>query len=141
MTDKQLDRDIKSYIKEIKSLLICDHKTQSKFIGDIKSRINDHIENGLINNIDDIYKRMGSPHDIAMAFFENADVKKVKKKMNITKIILVGVITALVIWTSVLLGAVIHSYVEEPGYVVDEVVDGEEYNEEIAISSEGEKTE
>lgn len=140
MTDKQLDRDIKNYIKEIKSLLICDYKTQNKFIGDIKSRIDDHIENGLINNIDDVYKRMGSPHDIAMAFFENADVKKVKKKMNITKIILIGVIATLVVWTSVLLGTVIHPYVEEPGYFVDEMVDSEEHNNKV-INSIGEETE
>lgn len=140
MTDKQLDRDIRNYIKEIKSLLICDYKTQNKFIGDIKSRIDDHIENGLINNIDDVYKRMGSPHDIAMAFFENADVKKVKKKMNITKIILIGVITALIMWAVGITAIVIDEHIAGTGYIVDEMVDGENDNEVIG-SSIGEETE
>lgn len=139
MTDKQLDKDIKNYIKEVKSLLICDYKTQNKFIGDIKCRLDEHIENGLIHNIDDVYKRMGTPQDIAKAFFENADVKKVKKKMNITKIILIGVIIALVVWISILLGAVIHPYVEESGYIVDEMVDGEVHND-VIVDSTGEET-
>lgn len=80
MSDKQLDKDVKIYIKEVKSLLICDYKTQKKFIGDIKSRIDEHIESGCVKNIDDIYKQIGTPQDIAKAFFENADVKKSKKE-------------------------------------------------------------
>lgn len=140
MTDKQLDKDIKNYIKEVKSLLICDYKTQNKFIGDIKCRLDEHIENGLIHNIDDVYKRMGTPHDIAKAFFENADVKKVKKKMNITKIVLIGVITALIIWAAGITAVVIDEHISGNGYFVDEMIDGEEYNE-ITVSSIGEETE
>lgn len=131
MSDKQLDKDVKIYIKEVKSLLICDYKTQKKFIGDIKSRIDEHIESGCVKNIDDIYKQIGTPQDIAKAFFENADVKKVKKKMNISKTILIGIIVALVIWLSVLLGVVLHPYVEEPGYFADEMVDGIDNDETI----------
>lgn len=140
MTDKQLDKDIKNYIKEVKSLLICDYKTQNKFIGDIKSRLDEHIENGLIHNIDDVYKRMGTPQDIAKAFFENADVKKVKKKMNITKIILIGIIAALLMLAGTLVIEIIDGHSSNNGYIVDEMVDGEEYNE-ITVSSIGEETE
>ena len=124
MTDKQLDRDIKNYIKEIKSLLICDYKTQNKFIGDIKSRLDEHIENGLINSIDDVYMRMGTPQDIAKAFFENADVKKVKKKMNITKIILIGIIAALLMFAGTLVIEIIDGHSSNNGYIVEEMVDG-----------------
>lgn len=140
MTDKQLDKDIKNYIKEVKSLLICDYKTQNKFIGDIKCRLDEHIENGLIDNIDDVYKRMGTPQDIAKAFFENADVKKVKKKMNITKIILIGIIAALLMLAGTLVIEIIDGHSSNNGYIVDEMVDGEEYNE-ITVSSIGEETE
>lgn len=140
MTDKQLDKDIKNYIKEVKSLLICDYKTQNKFIGDIKCRLDEHIENGLIHNIDDVYKRMGTPQDIAKAFFENADVKKVKKKMNITKIILIGVIIALLMFAGALTIQVIDGYSSNNGYIVDEMVDGEEHND-VIVNSIGEETE
>lgn len=140
MTDKQLDKDIKNYIKEVKSLLICDYKTQNKFIGDIKCRLDEHIENGLIHNIDDVYKRMGTPQDIAKAFFENADVKKVKKKMNITKIILIGVIIALVIWAAGITAVVIDEHIAGAGYIVNEMVDGEE-NNDVIVNSIGEETE
>lgn len=140
MTDKQLDKDIKNYIKEVKSLLICDYKTQNKFIGDIKCRLDEHIENGLIHNIDDVYKRMGTPQDIAKAFFENADVKKVKKKMNITKIILIGVIIALLMFAGALTIQVIDGNSSNNGYIVDEMVDGEEHND-VIVNSIGEETE
>lgn len=140
MTDKQLDKDIKNYIKEVKSLLICDYKTQNKFIGDIKCRLDEHIENGLIHNIDDVYKRMGTPQDIAKAFFENADVKKVKKKMNITKIILIGVIIALLMFAGALTIQVIDGNSSNNGYIVDEMVDGEE-NNDVIVNSIGEETE
>lgn len=131
MSDKQLDKDVKIYIKEVKSLLICDYKTQKKFIGDIKSRIDEHIESGCVKNIDDIYKQIGTPQDIAKAFFENADVKKVKKKMNITRIILIGIIAALLMLAGTLIIEIIDGHSSNNGYFVDEMVDGIDNDETI----------
>ena len=42
--DKQLKRDIKRYIKEIKQNIICDFRTRKKFISDIKNSVYDFAE-------------------------------------------------------------------------------------------------
>ena len=121
--DKQLKRDIKRYIKEIKQNIICDFRTRKKFISDIKNSIYDFAEKENAVTMDDIYKHFGSSQEIAKEFLLNADVKKIKKRMNFTKIILIGIIAALVMWAAGLVYAIIDANVIHSGDVVEEIGD------------------
>lgn len=136
MTDKQLNKDVNKYIREIKSYLICDYKTQNKLVGDIKNRIYEHIEDDLIHNMDDIYKRIGAPQEIVKGFLENADSRKIKKRMNISKTIVIGVIIALLMWGIGVTIAVIDSHFSCDGYIVDEMHDVIETEEIISDSTD-----
>ncbi len=98
--NKQLNNDINKYIKDIKSYLICDYKTQKKFMDDFKNDVFSYIEDNSIGDINEIYEHFGPPQEIANGFFENADTKKIKKKMNISKTITICFIVALIIWAT-----------------------------------------
>ena len=98
MRDKLLNKEVKKYIKDINSYLICDCSTRNKFIGDLKSDIDEYIEGNSVTDFDSVYNHFGEPRDIAKGFLENADIKKIKRKMDITRVALIAVIVALVMW-------------------------------------------
>ncbi len=124
MKDTSLDLELKKYIVDVKSYLICDWQTRRRFINDLKNDIACFIDETENATMDDVRRRFGEPKDIAKGFFETADIKKIKKRMNIGRTVSIGVIIALVMWLSALLFAIIHPYVEEPGYFVDVMEDG-----------------
>ncbi len=129
-----LNREIKKYIIDVKSYLICDWRTRQKFLKDLKNDINDFVDGKEDVTMDDIRDRFGEPEKISRSFLENADLKKIKRRMNFGRTIIVGVIAALLIWLGALLFAVIHPYVEEPKtYIVEEVHDTPE--NQITIDS------
>lgn len=129
-----LNREIKKYIIDVKSYLICDWRTRQKFLKDLKNDINDFVDGKEDVTMDDIRDRFGEPEKISRSFLENADLKKIKRRMSFGRTIIVGVIAALLIWLGALLFAVIHPYVEEPKtYIVEEVHDTPE--NQITIDS------
>lgn len=121
--DKQLKRDIKRYIKEINQNMICDFRTRKKFISDIKNSVYDFAESENAVTMDDICKHFGTPQQIAKEFLLNADVKKIKRRMNFTKIVLIGIIVALVMWAAGLVYAIIDANYISDGYGVETIHD------------------
>lgn len=126
MSDTTLNSEIKKYIVDVKSYLICDFRTRRRFINDLKNDIACFVDENENVTMDDVRKRFGEPKDIAKGFFENADIKKIKKRMTIGRTVVIGVIIALLIWLSIWLFVVIHPYIEEPEtYIVEYMHDGD----------------
>lgn len=123
MSDKQFKKDFKKYIKDINSYLICDCGTRNKFIRDLKSDIDEYIENNSVTDFDSVYKHFGAPRDIAKGFLETADTKRIKRKMNITKVVLIGIIIALVMWGIGITSAIIDAHESNTGFDVVEMGD------------------
>ncbi len=65
----------------------------------------------------------GSPEELAAEFMGTLDVKDVKKAFNWKKIVLIGVIVALLIWFIVVIASLINGFINGSGYTVDEIVD------------------
>lgn len=105
--NKSLKKEVKRYIREINSNIICDFKTRRKYIGDLKASIYDYIDETNSESMDEIYSHFGTPQEIAKAFFEHADIRKIRKRMNFTRVVMIGVIIALVMWAAVLAYAII----------------------------------
>lgn len=134
MKHKPLNREINKYIISVKSYLICDWRTRQKFLKDLKNDINDFVDEKEDVTMDDIRDRFGEPEKISRSFLEGADLKKIKRRMNFGRTIIVGVVAALLIWLGALLFVEIHPYVEEPKtYIVEEVHDTPE--NQITIDS------
>lgn len=94
--DQELKKEINQYIKEIKLNIICDFKTRKKFISDLKNSIYDFVECENIFSIDGVYNHFGTPRQIAKEFFLNLDFRKIKRKLNFTKGVIVGAAAALI---------------------------------------------
>ena len=136
-----LNREIKKYILDVKSYLICDWRTRQKFLKDLKNDINDFVDENEEVTIDDVRNRFGEPEKIARSFLEGADLKKIKRRMNFGRTIIVGVIAALLIWLGALLFAIIHPYVEEPKTYIVEYMHDDPIPEEIIHETRGEPVE
>ena len=118
MSNKQLHKDVKKYIKDINSYLICDCGTRNKFIRDLKSDIDEYIESNCVTDFESVYDHFGEPCDIAKGFLENADTKKIKRKMDITRVALIAVIVALVMWGIGITIELIDAHQDRTGYDV-----------------------
>lgn len=135
MNNKQMNKAVNKYIKEVKAYLICDFKTQRKFTGDLKSRIHEHMDNGVINSADDIYKQIGDPQEIVKGFFENADTRKIKRRMNFTRVLMIGVIVFLLIWGTGVIFALVDVHISNNGYMVEEMYDVDPDTGEMTLES------
>ena len=115
-----LNREIKKYIIDVKSYLICDWRTRQKFLKDLKNDINDFVDEKEDVTIEDISNRFGEPEKISRSFLEGADLKKIKRHMNFGRILAVTAAVALIIWAVGMTVAVIDS---SGGYLVTEFDD------------------
>ena len=115
-----LNREIKKYIIDVKSYLICDWRTRQKFLKDLKNDINDFVDENEEVTIDDVRNRFGEPEKISRSFLEGADLKKIKRHMNFCRILAVTAAVALIIWAVGMTVAVIDS---SGGYLVTEFDD------------------
>lgn len=123
MSDKQFKKDLKKYIKDINSYLICDCGTRNKFISDLKSDIDEYIESKSITDFSAVRNHFGEPRDIAKGFLETADTKKIKRKMNITRVALIAVIVALVMWGIGITVELIDAHRDYAGYSITGIRD------------------
>jgi len=125
MTDKGFEKETKKYIKSVKSLLLCDIQTKRRFIKDFRDDLSGYIEDNNIADIKNVYDHFGTPEQVAKGFLETADIKNIKKKMNIGKIIAAGIALALIIWATGVTIAVIDAHIDTTGgYDVIEEYDG-----------------
>lgn len=118
MNDKQFNIEKKKYVKEVNSYLICDFGTRNKFIRDLKNDMDEYIENSSATDFKEVAEHFGEPKDIVKGFLETADTKKIKRKMNVTRVILIGVIIALVMFGIALTALWIDAHSDNNGYKV-----------------------
>lgn len=122
--DRALAKEIRKYKKHVKALLICDSKTAKSYLSDLENGIADFVENSGATSIEEVITRFGEPEVVARAFFESADIRKIKRRMNIKRVLLAGVLLAVVIWAVAVSYLSIDAHLSMPGYFV-ETVSGE----------------
>lgn len=122
--DRALAKEIQKYKKHVKALLICDSKTAKSYLSDLENGIADFVENSGATSIEEVITRFGEPEVVARAFFESADIRKIKRRKNIKRMLLVGVLLAVVIWAVAVSYLSTEAHLSMPGYFV-ETVSGE----------------
>lgn len=110
-----IERDIEKYISDVNSHLLCSSKKKKEIIEDIRGAVLDFAENSGAENIEDVYKHFGTPEELAKAHLAELDPKQIKKKVNIRRIILLGVIAALAMIAFVLIYELVDSHREIRG--------------------------
>lgn len=93
--DKQSNKVISLYLKEIASALICPKSLKSVFLSELRGDIETYTTSVSTVTEDDLYKEFGTPDEISNGFLDrnNYDdlLKKAKRKAFIWKLICIGV--------------------------------------------------
>ena len=135
MAKSYFEKVTDGYLREIKSLMVCDDGTKKKFLKDLKRDVYDYTIEENADSIEMIIEHFGTPEEIAKSFLENADIKKIKRKMNIRTVILAGVLAALLIWIVYLTAAVIDIHWSNGGYDVVTWEDPKPIAEQISYNN------
>ncbi len=120
--DRALAKEIRKYKKHVKALLICDSKTAKSYLSDLENGIADFVENSGATSIEEVITRFGEPEVVARAFFESADIRKIKRRMNIKRVLLAGALLAVAIWAVAVSCLSIDAHQSNHGYFVETVV-------------------
>ena len=115
----EINKDIEKYLSQVKSYLPCRNADKTAILEDIRQAILDFTENSDIQSIDDIYKRFGTPEEIARSYLSDADPKKISKAFNIKKIILIAVIAVIIIYIFTMIYVILDAHNVTHGYFVE----------------------
>ncbi len=95
---KTIENEINLYISEVRKNLVCNRKIKKQTVTDIRNSVFDYAESNNITDINLIYKHFGSPEELAKSFMTENDIKYIKRKIVLRRIILavVFIILALI---------------------------------------------
>ena len=110
---------LNAYYKEISSFAGLTEKQKKEFINELKSTVNEYAELNPDCTIDDIKAVFGTPEEITLSFIENGNFAKVKKKLDIKRVIVAAVITALIIWFAFAVISLIDVHLEAHGTLTE----------------------
>ncbi len=120
----EINKDIDKYLSQVKAYLPCRNTDKTAIIKDIRQAILEFTENSDIQSIDDIYKRFGTPEEIAKAYLSDAEPQNIKKAINVRKVIIAAVVAVVLIFAIFLLCTFIESYRQGHGTVTIEIESG-----------------
>ena len=123
----EINKDIEKYLSQVKAYLPCKKSDKAVILEDIRQAISEFAENSAIQSIDDIYKRFGTPEEIAKAYLSDAEPNNIKKAVNIRKVFVIAVVIALSMLALTFLIIIIDSHSNEIIYyergAIEEVTD------------------
>lgn len=115
----QINKDIEKYLEETKKNLVCPAAQKKSMINDLRNSIYDCVDDAKISDINEIYTHFGQPKDIAEQFISEIEPQKIKKAFKIHKLLIVGIVTALLLLTISLVAALIDAHKAHHGYIVE----------------------
>ena len=115
----QSSLNLDSYFREISSAMICKSSVKKAFLAQLKERINEFVEENRPASTADIAAHFGQPAEIAQAFLETTEPSQLKKAMNWKKVVLIGVVAALLIWAGVALAGFVDGRSSTKGHYTD----------------------
>ena len=92
---RNLNKELKKYYRDIGKAL-SDSKEKKAIITQIKSSVNNYLEENQDATISDVVNRIGSPHQIANEYIDNQSNDEIAAKIKVGKRILIAVCVVLV---------------------------------------------
>jgi len=102
----KVNLELRNYYKQIKKNLPFS-KQSSILLKNLKNSIDDYISLHSHFNIQEIIDTFGTPDEIAMSFIASIDSKELKKQLSAKRIIFIGFLSLVILFTSVYLIAYI----------------------------------
>lgn len=122
----------KQYLNQIKKLLVCKGSQRKKFLNSFADNMDEYLKDNPDADFAKLQENMGTPQEIADAFLENESASHIKKRMSITKWVIIGIISALLIYASVMVILLIGAYKNSKGHF-EEIITEEVTNEDGSV--------
>lgn len=115
----RINKEIDEYIAEIKKNLICSSSQKSTIINDLRNSIVNFVEENDIDDINKVYAQFGTPEEIANQSISDTEPQKIKKNYKHHRVIIIGVVVAVLIIAIVIIWAALDGHKAVDGYFVD----------------------
>lgn len=97
---KSLKSEIKKYVSNVNSLIFTGRATRRKFIRGFENDIFNYAEDNNVTDIREIAACFGEPEEVARNFLETVDLKALRRRTNLSKLMIGFCISAALIWGS-----------------------------------------
>lgn len=97
---KSLKSEIKKYVSDVNALIFTDRATRHKFIRGFENDIFNYAEDNHVTDIREIAACFGEPEEVARNFLETVDLKALRRRTNLTKLMIAFFVSAALIWVS-----------------------------------------
>lgn len=115
----RINKEIDEYIAEIKKNLICSSSQTNTIINDLRNSIVNFVEENDIDDINKVYAQFGTPEEIANQSISDTEPQKIKKNYKHHRVIIIGVVVAVLIIAIVIIWAALDGHKAVDGYFVD----------------------
>ena len=115
----RINKEIDEYIAEIKKNLICSSSQKNTIINDLRNSIVNFVEENDIDDINKVYAQFGAPEEIANQSISDTEPQKIKKNYKHHRVIIIGVVVAVLIIAIVIIWAALDGHKAVDGYFVD----------------------
>lgn len=115
----RINKEIDEYIAEIKKNLICSSSQKNTIINDLRNSIVNFVEENNIDDINKVYAQFGTPEEIANQSISDTEPQKIKKNYKHHRVIIIGVVVAVLIIAIVIIWAALDGHKAVDGYFVD----------------------
>lgn len=96
--EKETNRALRRYYREIRSLLIVRSKETKRFMEDFSASVNDYMTANGITDFAPVREHFGAPEEIARGFVENTPLTYIRRRVRIKNTIFAVLLTALLVW-------------------------------------------
>lgn len=123
-------KEIRTYIREIRSLLFVRTKETRRFVRDMEASITDFVEENDVRDIKAVREQFGTPEEIAKAFFVKMPLYDVKRRVRLKRIVAAVLLAAFLVWAVYLTILFVEGLKEVNGYGVES---GPMTDEELSV--------
>lgn len=110
------EKELKNYYSQISRLLLCGRKQKKDFLCQLEENVSEYLADTPDAAMEDIEKAFGTPESIGDSFTVNTDSLRLRKQIQIKKLLIVAVIVALIIYALFVLLSLIDVHTEAHGY-------------------------
>lgn len=118
-----MNKDMQRYIKEIEKTLVGSKQQKQEFLNNISSAVEEYCDENPNASYDDICSRFGEPDVIAKEHICDTDVKEIKKKVGVKKIVAVAMAVIVAVVAALAVIEYIDSHDDVHGNVVTGISD------------------
>lgn len=115
----RINKEIDEYFAEIKRNLICSTSQRNTIINDLRESVVNYVEENNIDDINKVYAQFGTPQDIADQSISDTEPQKIKRTYNHHRVIIIGVVVAVLIVAIVIIWAALDGHKSTNGYFVE----------------------